>query len=157
MEMTVQQPTIRPIPNTGIARGAPTIRRFKTTPQTVSTHIAVASDEYKLKVWIADVEKYGFKGLNTTESIWGYPTNITLNGTALNITAYYIDVYPYYGRDWIDPETNEKPYNDWNSMTYWYNNQIYNIAQIEGQQSLGQCQPDGVSPEYHTLQGDQPG
>ena len=101
----------------------------------------------------ADVQAHGFYGLKNATSTWT-PTNTSLPGPVLNISAFYIDEqaisYGLYGRDWIDPRYNTTPFKSWKNMAYMYENEIYNINYLEDQNGA-QCQQDSVCTIFQSL------
>ncbi|KAH8756380.1 hypothetical protein F5883DRAFT_375815, partial [Diaporthe sp. PMI_573] len=115
------------------------------------------TDEYKVPYCSFtphNVQAHGFYGLKNATSTWT-PTNTSLLGPVLNISAFYIDEqaisYGLYGRDWIDPRYNTTPFKSWKNMAYMYENETYNIKYLEDQKGA-QCQQDTISGTNRTNQ-----
>ncbi|KAI1413297.1 hypothetical protein F5Y13DRAFT_161016 [Hypoxylon sp. FL1857] len=86
------------------------------------------------------VSTYGFYGNNNTNSIW---EGARLPAPALNISAYYIPPGSLFGNNWIDPNTQRKPFQDQTGLTYTESNRTYSLDYI---MTYGSCQP--VLNEY---------
>ncbi|KAI0011042.1 hypothetical protein F4779DRAFT_637798 [Xylariaceae sp. FL0662B] len=82
------------------------------------------------------VSIYGFYGLNQTKSTW---MNVTLESPALNISAFYLRPESFlFGNSWLDPTTNQHPFQNSSRLAYTALNETYNLEYI---QANGNCAP----------------
>jgi hypothetical protein len=94
-----------------------------------------------------DTQAYGFLGLNANGDINDIETkwmNQTIPKPALNISAFYVPPYNFYGHKWTDPRTNTTPYAISSNLTFMVpsGNETYNLTFIK---QNGSCQALGVS------------
>ncbi|ORY54947.1 uncharacterized protein BCR38DRAFT_145043 [Pseudomassariella vexata] len=70
-----------------------------------------------------DVKEYGFYGLNTQYSFFGFGDGFLLRRT-LNISAFWLPKY-LTGNNWTDPRYNTQPFNNPHNMAYTVQNKTY--------------------------------